>query len=109
MDMTVTPDGDGPIRVFLLDDHEVVRRGLKDLLEADGDIVVVGESGLAQEAIRRIASWASPDSPTTTMSPSASSRSLRPRRTTSWSSRRNTRMGPSSGVTVISIGVPHVA
>jgi len=42
------------IRVFLLDDHEVVRRGLKDLLEADGDIVVVGESGLAQEAIRRI-------------------------------------------------------
>jgi two-component system response regulator DevR len=45
---------DGPIRVFLLDDHEVVRRGLKDLLEADGDIEVVGESGLAQEAIRRI-------------------------------------------------------
>ena len=53
MDMTVNP-GDGPIRVFLLDDHEVVRRGLKDLLEADGDIVVVGESGLAQEAMRRI-------------------------------------------------------
>ncbi|MEP6760321.1 MAG: response regulator transcription factor [Sporichthyaceae bacterium] len=51
--MTVNP-GDGPIRVFLLDDHEVVRRGLKDLLEADGDIEVVGESGLAQEAIRRI-------------------------------------------------------
>ncbi|MEO6712416.1 MAG: response regulator transcription factor [Mycobacteriales bacterium] len=42
------------IRVFLLDDHEVVRRGLKDLLEADGDIEVVGESGLAAEAIRRI-------------------------------------------------------
>jgi DNA-binding NarL/FixJ family response regulator len=42
------------IRVFLLDDHEVVRRGLKDLLEADGDIEVVGESGLAQEATRRI-------------------------------------------------------
>src|SRR5215210_4342111 len=53
MDMMDTPDA-GPIRVFLLDDHEVVRRGLKDLLEADGDIVVVGESGLAQEAIRRI-------------------------------------------------------
>jgi DNA-binding NarL/FixJ family response regulator len=48
------PPRDGPIRVFLLDDHEVVRRGLKDLLEADGDIEVVGESGLAQEAIRRI-------------------------------------------------------
>ena len=43
-----------PIRVFLLDDHEVVRRGLKDLLEADGDIVVVGESGSAQEASRSI-------------------------------------------------------
>jgi DNA-binding NarL/FixJ family response regulator len=42
------------IRVFLLDDHEIVRRGLRDLLEQDGDIVVVGESGLAQEAIRRI-------------------------------------------------------
>ncbi|MFF5288392.1 response regulator [Paractinoplanes globisporus] len=42
------------IRVFLLDDHEVVRRGLIDLLQADGDIEVVGESGSAQEAIRRI-------------------------------------------------------
>jgi DNA-binding NarL/FixJ family response regulator len=46
--------GDGPIRVFLLDDHEVVRRGLEELLEADGDIEVVGESASAQEAIRRI-------------------------------------------------------
>ncbi len=45
---------DNPIRVYLLDDHEVVRRGLRDLLEQDGDIVVVGESGLAQEATRRI-------------------------------------------------------
>ena len=42
------------IRVYLLDDHEIVRRGLKELLEAEGDIVVVGESGLAQEAMRRI-------------------------------------------------------
>jgi DNA-binding NarL/FixJ family response regulator len=42
------------IRVYLLDDHEIVRRGLKELLEQDGDIEVVGESGLAQEAIRRI-------------------------------------------------------
>jgi len=40
--------------VFLLDDHEIVRRGLKELLEAEGDIVVVGESGLAEEATRRI-------------------------------------------------------
>src|SRR3954470_24538368 len=42
------------IRVFLLDDHEIVRRGLKELLESEGDIEVVGESGLAQEATRRI-------------------------------------------------------
>ncbi len=40
--------------MFLLDDHEVVRRGLADLLTASGDIEVVGESGLAQEAARRI-------------------------------------------------------
>jgi len=42
------------IRVFLLDDHEIVRRGLRDLLEAEGDITVVGESASAQEAARRI-------------------------------------------------------
>jgi DNA-binding NarL/FixJ family response regulator len=42
------------IRVFLLDDHEIVRRGLRELLESEGDIEVVGESGLAQEAARRI-------------------------------------------------------
>lgn len=42
------------IRVFLLDDHEVVRTGLKHLLESDGSIEVVGESGSAQEAKRRI-------------------------------------------------------
>jgi two-component system, NarL family, response regulator DevR len=42
------------IRVFLLDDHEVVRRGLRDLLETEPDIEVVGDSGSAQEAARRI-------------------------------------------------------
>lgn len=41
-------------RVFLLDDHEVVRRGLCELLQADGDIEVVGEAGTAAEAVRRI-------------------------------------------------------
>ncbi len=45
---------DEKIRVFLLDDHEVVRRGLRDLLEAEDDIEVVGESGLAHEAAARI-------------------------------------------------------
>jgi two-component system response regulator DevR len=49
--MTETP---APIRVFLLDDHEIVRRGIKELLEGEPDIEVVGESGLAEEATRRI-------------------------------------------------------
>ena len=52
--MTVSGGAAEPIRVFVLDDHEVVRRGLKDLLEGGGDIEVVGESGLAAEAARRI-------------------------------------------------------
>jgi two-component system, NarL family, response regulator DevR len=43
-----------PVRVYLLDDHEIVRRGIKELLESERDIVVVGESGLAEEARRRI-------------------------------------------------------
>jgi len=43
-----------PIRVFLLDDHEVVRAGLKHLLESGGDIEVVGEAGTAEAALARI-------------------------------------------------------
>ena len=43
-----------PIRVYLLDDHELVRRGIRELLESEGDIVVVGESGSAGDAARRI-------------------------------------------------------
>jgi DNA-binding NarL/FixJ family response regulator len=43
-----------PIRVFLLDDHEVVRRGIRDVLEAEPDIVVVGEAGTAAEALARV-------------------------------------------------------
>src|ERR1043166_6301933 len=42
------------IRVFLLDDHEVVRRGIADLLTGAGDIEIVGESGSALEAPRII-------------------------------------------------------
>jgi two-component system response regulator DevR len=42
------------IRVFLLDDHELVRAGLRELLRHDGDIEIVGESGSAVEATRRI-------------------------------------------------------
>ncbi|WP_312720655.1 response regulator transcription factor [Mobilicoccus sp.] len=43
-----------PIRVYLLDDHEIVRRGLRELLELEDDMQVVGESGSAEEAARRI-------------------------------------------------------
>jgi DNA-binding NarL/FixJ family response regulator len=50
----VEPSTTSPIRVYLLDDHEVVRRGIRELLEEEGDIVVVGESGSAQEAARQI-------------------------------------------------------
>ncbi len=42
------------VRVYLLDDHELVRRGLRDLLEVEPDFVVVGESATAQQAVRRI-------------------------------------------------------
>ena len=44
----------GTIRVFLLDDHEVVRRGIRDLLETEGDIEVVGEASTAAEALARV-------------------------------------------------------
>jgi len=41
-------------RVFLLDDHEVVRRGLRELLEAEDDMEIAGEAGTAEEAYARI-------------------------------------------------------
>src|SRR5216683_3597660 len=42
------------ISVFLLDDHEIVRRGLRDLLEAEPDIDVIGEAGTAVSALQRM-------------------------------------------------------
>lgn len=42
------------IRVFLLDDHEIVRVGVRDLLEAEDDIEVVGEAGTVEQALSRI-------------------------------------------------------
>jgi DNA-binding NarL/FixJ family response regulator len=42
------------IGVFLLDDHEIVRMGVRDLLEAEPDITVVGEAGTAASALARI-------------------------------------------------------
>ncbi|MEU9912230.1 response regulator transcription factor [Streptomyces sp. NPDC051001] len=45
---------EGKIRVFLLDDHEVVRRGVHELLSVEDDIEVVGEAGTAADALVRI-------------------------------------------------------
>ncbi|HYA44955.1 MAG TPA: response regulator transcription factor [Acidimicrobiales bacterium] len=42
------------IRIFLLDDHEIVRRGLRELFEAQEDLEVVGEASNAEEAMTRI-------------------------------------------------------
>src|ERR1700722_11590491 len=46
--------GPGQIKVFLLDDHEIVRRGVRELLEAESDITVIGEAGTAESALARI-------------------------------------------------------
>lgn len=43
-----------PIRVFLLDDHEVVRRGVHDLLDDEPDITVVGEAATVEQALVRV-------------------------------------------------------
>lgn len=48
------PGPDEPIQVFLLDDHEVVRRGVRDLLNDEADIDVVGEAGTAAQALVRV-------------------------------------------------------
>ena len=43
-----------PVRVFVVDDYELVRRGLRGLLEAEGDLTVVGEAGSVREAFHGI-------------------------------------------------------
>lgn len=52
--MDVKAGSGNSIRVFLLDDHEIVRRGVKDLLENEADISVIGEAGTAASALARI-------------------------------------------------------
>jgi len=47
-------DGGRPVRVFLLDDHEVVRHGVTALLESHPDLAVVGEASTAAEALVRV-------------------------------------------------------
>jgi two-component system response regulator DevR len=48
------PNPDNSIRVFLLDDHEVVRRGVHDLLNDEPDITVVGEAATVEQALIRV-------------------------------------------------------
>jgi len=47
-------EGERRISVFLLDDHEIVRRGLRDLLDAEPDMEVIGEAGTAVTAMHRM-------------------------------------------------------
>ncbi|HET6636103.1 MAG TPA: response regulator transcription factor, partial [Streptomyces sp.] len=47
------PRRDEPVRIFLLDDHEVVRRGLHDLLDGEVGLTVVGDAGTAEQALVR--------------------------------------------------------
>ncbi|MFJ7087404.1 response regulator [Streptomyces griseus] len=53
-DNAADPAGKTPVTVFLLDDHEVVRRGVHDLLDAEPDLTVVGEAGTVEQALARI-------------------------------------------------------
>src|ERR1700689_1985655 len=52
--MSQPEPGRRTIGVFLLDDHEIVRRGVRELLETQPDITVVGEAGTAASALARI-------------------------------------------------------
>ncbi|WP_405019775.1 response regulator transcription factor [Kitasatospora sp. NBC_00070] len=49
------PDATSPIRVLLVDDHQVVRRGLRTFLEVQDDIEVVGEAGDGAEGVEKTA------------------------------------------------------
>ncbi|MGV9391248.1 response regulator [Streptomyces olivaceus] len=51
---TERPGPGNPVRVFLLDDHEVVRRGVRDLLDDGPGITVVGEAGTVEQALVRV-------------------------------------------------------
>jgi two-component system, NarL family, response regulator DevR len=48
------PSDDSPVRVFLVDDHEVVRRGVAEVLEDDPGITIAGEAGTVAEALARV-------------------------------------------------------
>ncbi|MCG6495221.1 response regulator transcription factor [Kitasatospora sp. A2-31] len=46
--------GPDAVKVFLLDDHEVVRRGVHDLLDAEPDLTVIGEAATVEQALARV-------------------------------------------------------
>jgi DNA-binding NarL/FixJ family response regulator len=52
--MAEQAQGQPGIKVFLLDDHEIVRRGVREMLETEPDITVIGEAGTAESALARI-------------------------------------------------------
>jgi DNA-binding NarL/FixJ family response regulator len=52
--MNAEPEQAGRITVFLVDDHEIFRRGIKDLLASEPDVAVVGEAGSASAALARV-------------------------------------------------------
>ncbi|GAA4882752.1 response regulator [Kitasatospora sp. NPDC048365] len=54
MSQSAAAQADTPVRVFLLDDHEVVRRGVHDLLNDEPGLTVVGEAGSVAQALARI-------------------------------------------------------
>jgi two-component system response regulator DevR len=49
--------GGGPLRLMLVDDHEVVRQGLKAMVEASGEMQVVAEAGTVADAVLRARSY----------------------------------------------------
>jgi DNA-binding NarL/FixJ family response regulator len=53
-DTSGAPNATGTIRVFLLDDHEVVRRGVRDMLDAEPGLEVVGEASTCAQALARV-------------------------------------------------------
>jgi len=52
--MSTGAEPSSPARVFILDDHEIVRRGVRDLIDEEDDLEVVGEAGSVDEALRRL-------------------------------------------------------
>lgn len=54
MSSDTTHEDTTALRIYLVDDHEIVRRGLRELIDLEPDVEVVGESGSAEEAQRRI-------------------------------------------------------